>query len=175
MSRLRITVTDGSDDVCTAVETMDTAIEPVELAAVADADAYATGRRESQARAVGKSDIDNDGLEESLIEYAYSSGVGRGCEINYFGLLAEDGRSLATNSNAAAVRELQGLGSDGADARDCGLVTNRLFRFADKIYLESNAGNAPGLPHEVKILRGDAVATVCAFERQIRTKVKTLY
>jgi uncharacterized protein len=168
-------VTQGSDDVCAAVESMDTAIEPAELATVTDPGAYATGRRDTRARALGKSDIDNDGLEESLIEYAYSSGAGRGCEINYFELLGEDGRSLATNSNAAAVRELQGLGPAGADGRNCGLVTNRLFRFADKIYLESNAGDAPGLPHEVRILRGDAVATVCTFERQVRTKVKTLY
>lgn len=168
-------VTDGSDDVCTAVETMDSAIEPVELGAVADASAYTTGRRGTLARAVGKSDIDNDGFEESLIEYAYSSDAGLGCKTNYFELLAEDGRSLATNSNAVAVRELQSLGSDGPNARDCGLATNRLFRFADKIYLESNAGNAPGPPHEVRILRGDAVVKVCAFERQIRTKVKTLY
>lgn len=167
--------TEGSDDVCAAVEAMETSIEPAELVALTDAHAYATGRRDTQARALGRSDVDNDGLEESVIEYVYSSGAGRGCEINYYELLGEDGRSLAANSNAAAVRELQRLGPAGADGRNCGLVANRLFRFADKIYFESNAGNAPGFPHEVRILRGDAVATACRFERQIRTKVKTLY
>lgn len=166
-------VIEGSEDVCAAIEAMDTAIEPAELAAVTDG--YETNRRDTRARAIGKSDIDNDGLEESLIEYVYARGGERDCEANYFELLAADGRSVATNSNAAAVRELQGLGSDGIDGSNCGLVTNRLFRFADKTYLESNADNAPGRPHQVRILRGDAVATVCTFERQIRTKVKTLY
>jgi uncharacterized protein len=168
-------VLEGGDEVCAAIEAADERIETLELTPVADSNAYATDRRDTQARALAKIDVDNDGLEEPLIEYVYSSGAARGCEINYFELLADDGQTLAKNSNAAAVQELQGLKVNGADGRSCGLNTNRLFRFGDKIYFESNATNTGALPHEVKSLEGTAVASVCTFERQIRTKIKTLY
>lgn len=168
-------VLEGSEEVCAAVESSDSSIEPVELAALTDGAVNATERRDTRPRAMTHSDIDNDGLEEHLIEYAYSSGAGRGCEINYFELLADDGRTVASNSNALAIRALQGLGNEGATERNCGLVSNRLFRFADKIYFEANVTNAPGTPHEVRILRGDATATICTFEREIRSRVKTLF
>jgi uncharacterized protein len=168
-------VLEGGSDVCAAIEAADERIELLEWAPIADNNAHAVDRRDTQARALGKIDIDNDGLEENLIEYAYSSGAGRGCELNYFELLADDGKTLATNSNAAAVRELQGLGENGADGRNCGPIANRLFRFEDRIYFESNTANTLGALHEVKILQGEAVASVCAFERQISTKIKTLY
>jgi uncharacterized protein len=167
-------VLEGGNDVCAAIEATDERIELPEWTPLAD-NAYAVERRDTQARALGKIDIDNDGLEEDLIEYVYSSGAGRGCEINYFELLADDGKTLATNSNAAAVRELQGLGENGAQERSCGAIANRLLRFDDKIFFESNTANTIGALHEVKILQGEAVASVCAFERQVRTKIKTLY
>jgi hypothetical protein len=168
-------VLEGGDEVCAALEAADTRIEPLEVVSMAATNVYAPDRADTQARALAKIDIDNDGLAEDLVEFAYSSGAGRGCEINYFELLGEDGKSLANNSNAAPVRELQGLSASGASGRNCGLISNRLIRFADKIYFEANATNAPGAPHELRILEGEAVAPVCTFEREIRTKIKTLY
>jgi uncharacterized protein len=168
-------VLEGGEEVCAALETGDERIELLEVSSIAATNAFAPDRSDTQARAIAKIDIDNDGLEEDLVELAYSSGAGRGCEINYFELLGEDAKSLANNSNAASVRELQGLGASGANGRNCGLVSNRLIRFADKIYFEANAKNAPGTPHELRILEGEAVASVCTFEREVRTKLKTLY
>jgi uncharacterized protein YecT (DUF1311 family) len=165
----------GGEDVCAAVESSDERIESFEVVPVGDAARFAVDRPDTTARALAKIDIDNDGLEENLVEYAYSSGAGRGCENNYFELLADDGTTLASNSNAAAVRELQGLTERGASGRNCGLIRNRLFRFEDKVYYETNATNAEGVPHEVRLLRGTAVSTVCTFEREIKSTVKTLY
>jgi uncharacterized protein len=176
-------VLEGGDDVCAAVEAADDRIESFEWSPIANPTLFAAERRDTQSRARAKIDIDNDGLDENLVEAAYSRGAEPTCEVNYFELLSDDGTTLATHSNAAAVRELQGLGVEGADDRSCGapterairIVSNRLFRFDDKIYFESNTGNAIGLPHEVKILRGEAVADVCTFEREIRTRIKTLF
>jgi uncharacterized protein len=168
-------VLEGGDEVCAAIAAIDDRIEVLESSAVDEGGAYAIDRRDTQPRALAKIDIDNDGLEENLIEYVYSSGAGRGCEINYFELLTDDGKTLANNSNAAAVRELQGLGTAGASERGCGVLENRLFRFGDRIYFESNTANTLGALHEVKILQGTAVANVCAFEREVRTRIKTLY
>jgi len=167
-------VVEGGEDVCAAVESPDERIEPFELAPVAEAGRYAVDRADTTPRALAKIDIDNDGLEENLVEYSYSSGAGRGCEINYFELLTADA-APANNSNASAVRELQGLAEGGASGRNCGLIRNRLFRFGDKVYYETNATSTEGVPHELRLLQGEAVSTVCTFERQIRSKVKTLY
>jgi uncharacterized protein len=168
-------VLEGGDEVCAALEAADERIESVEVASIAVTNAYAPDRPDTQARALAKIDIDNDGLEEDLVEFAYSSSAGRGCDINYFELLGEDGKSLANNSNAASVRELQGLSASGAGGRNCGLVSNRLIRFADKIYFEANAKHASGMPHELRILEGEAVAPVCTFDREIRTRIRTVY
>lgn len=168
-------VVEGGEDVCAAIESADERVELLELTPLTEPNTYAVDRRDTKARALGNIDIDNDGLEERVVEYVYSSDAARGCETNYFELVAEDGKSLATNSNSAAIRQLQGLGEDGADSRSCGLIRNRLIRFGDKIYFESNAANATGVPHELRILRGEAVAPVCSFEREVRTRIKTLY
>ncbi|HVF15800.1 MAG TPA: hypothetical protein VNA21_02785, partial [Steroidobacteraceae bacterium] len=168
-------VVEGGEEVCAALEANDERIELLEIASISPTNTYAPERPDTQARALAKIDVDNDGLEENLVEFAYSSGAGRGCENNYFELLADDGKSLASNSNAASVRELQSLTANGSGGRNCGLVVNRLIRFADKIYFEANAKNASGTPHELRILEGEAVASVCTFEREIRTKLKTLY
>jgi hypothetical protein len=171
-------VLEGGEEICAAIEANDERIELFEWTPVTDPHALIVERPHTVAHASGKVDVDNDGLEESLVEFVYSNSAGRGCETNYFELLADDGRNLAINSNAAAVRELQALGETGVDERSCGSpgkIANRLLRFGDKIYFESNTGNTLGALHEVKILQGAAVANICAFERQVRTKVKTLY
>ena len=168
-------VLEGGNDVCAAIEADDSRVEAQELAPISNRAAFAMSRKDTQARSTGKIDIDNDGLEESLLELIYSSGAGRGCENNYFELLADDGETLASNSNAAAIRDLQGLSDTAANDRNCGVASNRLIRFDDKIYLERNASNVTGTPHELRILEGTAISTVCTFERQIRTRVKTLY
>jgi len=167
-------VLEGGADVCAALEIGDARIENVELPANRDLKLL-EDRPDTQPRALGKIDIDNDGFEENVLELILSSGAGKGCEYNYFELLSEDSTTLANNSNAQRVRELQDIGATGVNVRNCGLVENRLLRFNDRIYLEKNAKHASDLPHELRILQGDAVINVCTFERQVRSRVKTLY
>jgi uncharacterized protein len=166
-------VIEGGHDVCAAVE-LGESIESVDLANIADAQATAFGRPDTFAKSLGTIDIDNDGLEEPLIELSYDSGGAQVCTFNYFELLAEDGRSLSS-SNSAPVRELQGLRADGHRERNCGRIDNRLFKFNDKIYYETNVSNSRLVPHEVRVLEGTAVDTLCTFEGHVTTKVKRVW
>jgi uncharacterized protein len=167
-------VLEGGDDVCAAVETRE-GIEPVELVSAADRQATAFGRPDTFVRSTGAADIDNDGLDDEVIELSYESGGGQGCTFNYFELLGEDRRSLIANSKSNPVRELQGLTGEGYRGRNCGNVENRLFKFDGKTYYETNVTNNRLVPHEVRVLDGTAPATLCTFERQVTTKVKTLF
>jgi uncharacterized protein len=171
----RSVVLEGGDDVCHALqETEGEDIEAIELQDIATP-SPAFGRDDTFARRRGSADIDNDGLEEELIELHYESGAGQGCTFNYFELLAPDGRSLDATSKAAPVRELQGVAPEGYRERNCGNVENRLLKFRDKIYLETNANNNERLPHEVRMLNGTAVASVCTLESVATTRVKRLF
>lgn len=167
-------VVEGGADVCAAVESGEN-IEEIELASIADRDATAFARADTFARRIGAVDIDNDGLNDNVLELSYESGGGRGCTFNYFELLTDDRRSLLTTSKRNPVRELQGVPAEGYRGRNCGRIDNRLFRFEDKIYYEANVSNNALAPHEVRVLDGTAVATLCTFERQTMTRVKRLF
>jgi len=164
---------EGGDEVCAAVAA-DEGIELVELAGMTG-EGTAFSRPDTYLKASGAVDIDNDGLDENVVELSYASGAGQGCTFNYFELLADDQQSLLNNSNSRPVRELQAIADDGYHERNCGNIANRLFKFDDKIYYETNAANNQLVPHEVRKLDGTAVDTLCTFEREVTTKVKTLY
>jgi uncharacterized protein len=167
-------VAEGGDDVCYALESEGGDIDAIELHDIA-VPSPAWARDDTFARRRGSADIDNDGLEEELIELRYESGAGQGCTFNYFELLAPDGRSLAATSKAAPVRELQGISPDGYRERNCGNIENRLFKFREKVYLETNANDNERVPHEVRMLNGTAVASVCTLESVATTRVKQLF
>ena len=130
---------EGGDEVCAAVESGER-IEAVELAERANA-GLAFIAPGYLIKSSGNVDIDNDGLDENVIELSYESGAGQGCTFNYFELLAEDRKSLLNNSNSKPVRELQGIADEGYRGRNCGNIENRLFKFDNKIYYETNAAN----------------------------------
>jgi uncharacterized protein len=167
-------VVEGGDEVCAAVETGER-IETVEWTSIADRQTTAFDRADTFPKTLGTVDIDNDGLDEPLIELSYESGGGQGCTFNYFELMAEDRQSLLANSNSSVVRELQGLQSEGYHGRNCGNVENRLFKLDDRIYYEMNVANNANLPHEVRVLEGNAVATLCTFQRQVTTRVRMVF
>lgn len=163
---------EGGSDVCTAVESGER-IEPIELTPLAER--RSAGRADTYMRRSGSVDIDNDGLDDHVVELSYENGVGRGCTFNYFELLAEDGRSLLTNSKRLPVRELQGLGAEGYRERNCGIIENRLFKFDEKIYYETNVTNNELVPHELRVLDGTAVGVLCTFEREATTRVRRVF
>jgi uncharacterized protein len=167
-------VIEGGGEVCAAVESGER-IEAVDLTSIVNRQTNAFDRPDTFAQSVGNVDIDNDGLDEALIELSYESGSGQGCTFNYFELMAEDRKSLLNNSNSIPVRELQGLPSEGYRGRNCGDIDNRLFKVDDKVYYETNVTNNPIIPHEVRVLEGTAVATLCTFERQVTTRVRTVF
>lgn len=167
-------VVEGGHDVCAAVESGE-GVEEVELTDITEQQPAAFGRPDTAPKRLGKVDIDNDGLEEPLIELSYASGGGQDCTFNYFELLAEDGRSLLGSSNSAPVRELQDLRDDRHRERNCGRIENRLFEFQEKIYYETNVSTDGPAAHEVRVLEGTAVETLCTLERQVTTKVKTVW
>ena len=167
-------VMEGGHDVCAAVETGE-GIEAVELA-VSDLDAITSPPRpDTFARHTGIVDIDNDGYEEALVELSYESGGAQGCTFNYFELLAADRKTLERSSKSTPIRELQSLAPEGYRGRNCGNIQNRLFKFGNKIFYETNVANAPTMPHEVRVLDGSASATLCTFERQVTTNVRALF
>jgi uncharacterized protein len=169
----RSVVLEGGHDVCNALETGE-GIEAIELQDIAEPSPL-FGRDDTFARRRGSADIDNDGLEEELIELRYESGAGQGCTFNYFELLAADGRSPAATSKAAPIRQLQGLPPEGYRERDCGNIENRLLKFEEKIYYETNANNNERVPHEVRMLNGTAVAPMCTLGSAVTTRVKRLF
>jgi len=173
-TRIGSAVAEGGDEVCAAVESADR-IEDIEMTVIDNEQSIALGRPDTFARHRLLADIDNDGLDESLIELSYESGGGQGCTFNYFELLAEDRQALLDNSNSAPVRELQGLGAEGYRGRNCGRIDNRLFKFDNKVFYETNVLNNRVVPHEVRALEGTAVVTLCTFERQMTTKLKTVF
>ena len=73
------------------------------------------------------------------------------------------------------MRDLQGLRSEAYQGRDCGKIENRLFKFGNEVFYETNVTNSPGPPHEVRVLDGTAVATLCTFERQVTVRIKTIF
>jgi uncharacterized protein len=167
-------VIEGGNDVCAAVES-NQRIEAADMTPLADRTAHSFGRPDTVPKSLGNVDIDNDGLDEALIELSYESGSAPGCTFNYFELLADDRKSLLNNSNSIPVRELQGLPSQGYRSHNCGHIDNRLFKIDDKVYYETNVTNNPLVPHEVRVLEGTAVATLCTFERQATTRVRTVF
>jgi uncharacterized protein len=112
---------------------------------------------------------------DEVMELSYESGGGQGCTFNYFELLTDDRRSLLTGSKSAPVHELQRVPPEGYRGRNCGRIDNRLFKFGNKIYYETNVTNNALVPHELRVLDGTAVATVCTFERQVTTKVTRVF
>lgn len=173
-TRVGSAVVEGGHDVCAAVETGER-IEAVELTPIDDRQSVAFGRVDTYPKSTGLVDIDNDGLDDPIIELSYESGAGQGCTFNYFELLAEDGRTLIGNSKRRPVHELQGLEAEGYRERNCGTVENRLFKLDDKIYFETNVSNNGDLPHEVRVLDGTAVGTLCTFEREVTTQVRRVF
>lgn len=164
---------EGGDDVCAAVAANDQ-IEPIELTR-SSGEGVAFARADTYMRATGAVDIDNDGLDEKVVELSYESGAGQGCTFNYYELLDDDERALLDNANSKPVRELQGIANDGYRERNCGSIVNRLLKFDDKVYYETNTTNNRLVPHEVRKLDGTAVDTLCTFEREVTTKIKTLF
>jgi hypothetical protein len=163
----------GDAAVCVALES-GTPVEAIALTARPPGNHYAFERFETDIAAAGRVDIDNDGKPEDLLELHLQSGAGRGCDWNYFEPVTADGRALLKNEQSRLVHELQDLGEDGYEKRNCGVVSNRLLRHAGKVYYETNVDNADYRTHEVRLLEGGRVQTICGFDRDIVTTIRSI-
>lgn len=162
-------VVEGGHDVCAAVES-NVGFEPIEPARLAAPASDAFGRAHTQLVGEGTIDVDNDGFEERVVELRYDRDPA--CAVNYFELLAEDGRSLLEGSKSAPLRELQQTALKLSGRSECGHIQNRFLKFADKTYYETNVTNDSAMPHEIYALEGTAVAKVCTLERYVETRIK---
>jgi uncharacterized protein len=163
-------VIEGGDDVCLAIEDGGE-IETIEWTPAADRPLPLT-RENAQLIGIARVDVDNDRLDEVVAKLQVNA---NGCTFDYFELLTDDAGALLTSSKARPLRELQALSGNGQLGRQCGRLENRWFKFDDKIYYETNATNEDGAPHEVRVLDGTAVGTLCTFERRVATSVKRLF
>jgi len=164
---------EGGAKVCHAIVAGDPTIETVELPRATDRIYQVFGRSETALVAQGSADVDNDGTADEVMELAYESGAGRGCDFNYFELASDD-MSVRRDAANRLLNELQGISADGYRARSCGGVRNRLFRFEGKIYYETNTTNNDTTPHAVRLTDRGTVSQVCTFGRKIRSTVKSI-
>jgi uncharacterized protein len=163
----------GDAAVCHALERGEP-LEEIALTALPPGNHYAFERFETDLKAFGRIDVDNDGKPEDLLELQLESGAGRGCDWNYFELAAPDGRALLKNEQSRLFNELQGLDEKSYWKRNCGRVYNRLLRHGGKIFYETNVNNADYSDHEARLLEGGRVETVCRFDRQIATTIRSI-
>lgn len=148
---------EGNANVCLAIVSGDRSIEAVTLPVADEPTFQIFGRRETSLVAHGSLDVDNDGKADEVVELAYQSGAGRGCDFNYFELVSED-RSLRRDATDRLFDELQGIPADGYSGRSCRGVRNRLFRFEGKVYYETNTTNNDLLPHAVRLIDQGSVS-----------------
>jgi hypothetical protein len=163
----------GDAPICLALERGD-AIEAVALPARRSDNYYVFSRFETRTVAFGPVDVDNDGKPEDLLELQLDSGAGRGCNWNYFELATPDGGALLTNEKSGLIKALQGLDEESYARRNCGVVANRLLRHDGKVYYETNVRNAEYHDHEVRILDGGRVHTVCGLDRAVVTTIRSI-
>jgi hypothetical protein len=163
----------GDAAICLALE-RGAPVDVVALPARPSADHNIFGRFETHIAAFGPVDIDNDGKPEDILELHLQSGAGRGCDWNYFELATPDGRALLKNEQSRHINELQDTNEESDSRRNCGVVANRLLRHAGKIYYETNVDNAQYFDHEVRLLEGGRVQTVCGFDPGVATTVRSI-
>ena len=134
-------------------------------------------------RVAGRITIDfaNRGAPAPLALLAYESGAGRGCNFGYFDAIADS--KIASSGDAHAIlMKLQdvALTNDGAQVYTsgrCNRGTLRWFAHDGVTYLDIAGGpdvrgSAPF--HEVRLLRGTGIETLCKGTFRVRWTVKSM-
>ena len=148
-----------------------------------DADADAARRRWSSGVG-GRVSVDyaNTGTATSLALVQFASGAGRGCDLNYFDLIA-DGELARTGDAHVLLMKLQdievsdqGAGQDYTQGR-CDGSTPRWFTRDGVAYIDIAGG--PGVRvtepfHEVRRLRAGRIETLCKGSFAVSWKVKSM-
>lgn len=147
-------------------------LESIELSEKVETQPDFIKRSETLAIKTGLIDVNNDGVPENVMELAYASGGGRGCDYNYYELIDSSGHGLVRGKMRSEFLKMQGVDDSGYWGRSCGHIENQLFRYKGKTYYERNVENNETSDHVISIQTGDSVRQVCKYRRAIRTKLK---
>ncbi len=118
-------------------------------------------------------DVDNDGQSERVVELFYSGTAGRGCEVNYFDILEEDGLQLSLKALRARFLKMQMIDLDGEPSGNCS-TANRLLLIDGVTYHESNVSNSLRHPRLLRRMTNDEPETVCHYGIDVKTRVKSV-
>jgi hypothetical protein len=166
---------------CRAVAQGDVSYAKVADAQDADADA---ARRRWSSGVGGHVSVDyaNTGTATSLALVQLASGAGRGCDLNYFDLIADGQLARAGDAHALLMKlqdvevSDQGAGRDYTQGR-CDGSTPRWFTRDGVTYIDIAGG--PGVRitepfHEVRRLRAGRIETLCKGSFAVSWKVKSM-
>jgi hypothetical protein len=169
----------GSRDaagVCGAVAKKSVSHTPVAETSDSDAD-LEIGRRETRSAGRITVDVANTGTPAALALLTYESGAGRGCDVSYFDLVA-GGKVVASGDAHAALMRLQVIEPDAQRTGSrCDGSMPRWFAHRGRTYLGmASKPDALGVMpfHEVRVLRGTKVETVCKGDFTVRWTVKSM-
>ena len=117
-------------------------------------------------------DVDNDGKAERVVELFYSGTAGRGCEVNYFDILEEDGMQLSLKPLRDRFLKMQMIEPDGRPQGNC-MAENRMLLIDGVTYHESNVANELLHPRVLTRMTREGVDTVCRNRINVKTRVKS--
>lgn len=134
------------------------------------------GRPETYASNSGEVDFDNDGTQETLVALEYASGSGRGCDLNYFDILAQGQAALDQSAKHALLMRLQGVDLEGRYPGACAGNIARWFAVKGVTYLESKyRGDAPKNRHQefhsISYITDGEARTACTYRFAVKTSV----
>lgn len=118
-------------------------------------------------------DVDNDGKSERVVELFYSGTAGRGCEVNYFDILEEDGLQLSLKPLRERFLQMQMIGSNGTPQGRC-MTENRMLLIDGVTYHESNVANELAHPRVLTRMTPDGSDAVCRYRIDVTTRVKSV-
>lgn len=163
---------DDSNGVCQAVLEKSALIKSVKLPEDVEIQPEFLDRVWTRATSIGLADVNNDGVQERVMGLDYESGAARGCDYNYFDLLADSEDGLMLGSTRSAFLMMQGGDDSGFSQIGCGNISNRLIRHKGKIFYEHNFADDRNSTHTISIQSGDDVRTVCEYKTEIKTDLK---
>jgi hypothetical protein len=173
---LRAVGTKEGDQLCRMVAQGSAGYAPV--AEMQDADPQVeTGRRVTRVTGRIMVDFANAGAPAPLALLSYESGAGRGCSLGYFDQVV-DGRIASSGDTHALLMKLQEveIGPDFSFGRCDGSIP-RWFTFGGQTHIDIATGNdgvGVGPFHEVRVVRGGRVETLCRGDFKASWQVKSM-
>ncbi|MGC2048254.1 MAG: lysozyme inhibitor LprI family protein [Gallionella sp.] len=158
---------EGADGVCKAVIEKSYEIQPINLSSNSMLKLEKSSWKDAYVISSGLVDINNDGTQENIVELDYSNSGGRGCSFNFFDILDEGDIQNSSKEKRSNFLAMQKISESDFYIRGCGQITNRLFRYQNKTYYESNVMQKEG-SRTISILSDEHTKTVCNFIRKIK-------